>query len=92
MGCDLAIGVVYATRRDGRVWLRLVWTGVCTDMGMGMGMIGCVVCCVMLVVVVCCCCLLLFVAVLVCCCFVCVVLYLVRFMDRARLGIHDISL
>ena len=61
MGCDLAIGVVYATRRDGRVWLRLVWTGVCIDMGMGMGigMIGCRVCCVMLVVV-CCCCLLLF--------------------------------
>ncbi len=77
MGCDLAIGVVYATRRDGRVWLRLVWTGVCTDMGMGMGMIGCRVCCLMLVV---------------CCCFVCVVLYLVRLMDRARLGIHDISM
>ncbi len=78
MGCDLAIGVVYATRRDGRVWLRLVWTGVCMGIGMGMGMIGCRVCCVMLVVV-------------VCCCFLCVVLYLLRFMDRARLGIHDIS-
>ena len=78
MGCDLAIGVVYATRRDGRVWLRLVWTGVCIDMGMGMGMIGCVVGRVML---------LLFVV-----CFVCVVLYLVRFMDRARLGIHDIRM
>ncbi len=37
----------------------------------------------------CCCLLLLFVAIVVC--FVCVVLYLVRFMDRARLGIHDIS-
>ena len=55
MGCDLAIGVVYATRRDGRVWLRLVWTGVCIDMGigMGMGMIGCRVCFVMLLVVCC---------------------------------------
>ena len=52
-------------------------------MGIGMGMIGCVVGRVMLVVV-CCCCLLLFVI-------LCVVLYLARFMDRARLGIHDIS-
>ena len=56
MGCDLAIGVVYATRQDGRVWLRLVWTGVCIDMGMGM--IGWRVCCVMFAVVVVCCCLL----------------------------------